>query len=124
MTTSTLKWLDFSRDEQQRIAELIRLFSQPESRDELGIGVVRDVFSNLMFPGVSVIQTRARYLLFVPWLFQRGVRLGRSGPPLAAWVERHERALVETIRKGGDQEGLIGRLAGVRVKILPSTIYW
>src|SRR6476620_727321 len=119
MTTSTLKWLDFSRDEQNRVVEIIRLFTQPESRDELGIGVVRDAFSNLMFPGVSVIPTRARYLLFVPWLFQRGMKLGRSGPQLAAWVERHERALVETIRNGGDQEGLIGRRAGVRVKILP-----
>jgi hypothetical protein len=58
MTTSTLRWLDFSRDEHNRIVEIIRLFSQPESRDELGIGIVRDTFSNLLFPGVTVVQTR------------------------------------------------------------------
>ncbi|WP_408647239.1 DUF6361 family protein [Tessaracoccus coleopterorum] len=37
--------------------------------DELGIGQIRDVFSNVLFPGTSVTQTRARYLLLVPWAF-------------------------------------------------------
>ena len=122
--TSQLAWLDFSEEEQRRAREIVQLFSQPESRDELGIGVIRDAFSNALFPGVSVVQTRARYLLFVPWLFLLGRQRGYRGPQLAQWVERNERRLIEVLRKGGALRGLIGRQAGARVKILPSTIYW
>ena len=63
-----IAWLDTSSDEQRRVRELIALFAQSESRDELGIGQVRDAFSEMLFPGTSVIQTRARYFLFVPWI--------------------------------------------------------
>lgn len=66
--------------------ELIALFSQEESRDELGTGAVRDAFSDLLFPGVSVLQTRARYLLFVPWIFREAERRGMLGPELRVWA--------------------------------------
>lgn len=122
--TSTLAWLDFSEDEQRQAREIVQLFTQRESRDELGIGVVRDVLSNVMFPGVSTIHTRARYFCLIPWLFQRAAENGRSGQQLLTWQNRKERALVEILRAGGDEEGLIGRQAGPSVKTLPSTIYW
>lgn len=58
---STIAWLDTSADEQRRVREMIALFAQQESRDELGIGQIRDTISELLFPGTSVLQTRARY---------------------------------------------------------------
>ena len=125
--TSTIAWLDFSEEDQQRAREILALFSQPGSVDELGIGTVRDALSDAMFRGTSVLQTRARYLLFIPWLFQEAKRLGRSGSDLQVWVDRHERRLIEALREGGAGgvgEGLIGRVAGERLKILPSSIYW
>ena len=121
---STFSWLDFSESDQRRAREILQMFSQRESRDELGIGVVRDVFSNLLFPGISVIQTRARYFLYVAWLIQVGVRRGRKGKDLLSWLDGEERRLIETLRSGGDTAGLIGVEAGIAVKILPSTIYW
>ena len=121
---STFSWLDFSESDQRRAREILQMFSQRESRDELGIGVVRDVFSNLLFPGISVIQTRARYFLYVTWLIQVGVRRGRKGKDLLSWLDGEERRLIETLRSGGDTAGLIGVEAGIAVKILPSTIYW
>lgn len=121
---SIIAWLDTSSEEQRRVRELISLFSQNESRDELGIGQIRDGFSNTLFPGTSVIQTRARYFLFVPWIYREGIRRGRSGQQLKAWADTRERKLIEALRDTGDVEGLIGRLAGPAVKILPSTIYW
>lgn len=117
-------WLDTSSDEQRRMRELIALFAQSESRDELGIGQVRDAFSDLLFPGTSVIQTRARYFLFIPWIFRDSAQRGRSGPQLKAWADRQERRLVESLRDTGQLEGLIGRRAGPAVKTLPSAIYW
>ncbi|MBC7630704.1 DUF6361 family protein [Aeromicrobium sp.] len=66
---STIAWLDSSREEQRRIREVINLFSQTESRDELGIGQVRDSFTDQLFPGTSTLHTRARYLLLIPWCY-------------------------------------------------------
>ncbi|MFZ4478882.1 MAG: DUF6361 family protein [Rhodoferax sp.] len=122
--TSSLAWLDFSERDQRRAREIIQLFLQPESRDELGVGTVRDAISDLLFPGISVIQTRARYFLFVPWLFKEGARRGKRGRELLNWVDNWQRRHVETLRQSGAVDGLIGRIAGARVKILPSTIYW
>jgi len=73
---STLTWLDVSAEQQRRVRDMIRLFEEPGTRDELGVGPVRDAFSELLFPGTSVIQTRARYFLFVPWYFQEAQRRG------------------------------------------------
>ena len=37
--------------------------------DELGLGRIRDAFSNEMFPGISTLQTRAKYFLLLPALY-------------------------------------------------------
>jgi Family of unknown function (DUF6361) len=126
---SMMAWLDQSAEQQRRARELVRLFSDTESRDELGIGQIRDVYSNRLFPGTSVIQTRARYFLFVPWLFRMHERRRRAGSDLLRRVQASERQLIETLKAsgsagGGDLDGLIGARAGARVKILPSTVYW
>lgn len=125
---STIAWLDVSAEEQRKARELIALFTQPESRDELGIGQIRDAFSNTLFPGTSVIQTRARYFLFVPWIYLEGQRRGKSGRELVTWTSSRERRLIEALRTAGtavgDLDGLIGRVASERLKILPSSIYW
>jgi hypothetical protein len=120
---SLIAWLDTSADEQRRIREIVRTFTDQGTLDELGIGQIRDAFSDALFPGTSTIQTRARYLLFVPWLFQRAAD---NAPPsqVAAYAERYERQLIEGLRAAGDLRGLIGRQAGIAVKRLPSSIYW
>lgn len=41
---SAVAWLDGSREEQRRVQELLRLIETAESRDELGIGQIRDAF--------------------------------------------------------------------------------
>jgi hypothetical protein len=120
---SGLSWLDNSRDEQQRIRDMLRLFSDLESRDELGIGQVRDTFSDALFPGTSVIQTRARYLLIVPWCYQEAERRGLRGRSFTAYVDRTERTVVDSLLKAQDTDGVIGRRAGAGVKTLPSSIY-
>lgn len=121
---SLLAWLDHSEEDQRRMRELVALFGQEESRDELGIGAIRDAFSDRLFPGTSVVQTRARYFLFVPWIYRAGERRKLSGDALREWAEKRERWLIPALKRGGDENGLIGRVAGPGVKILPSTIYW
>ena len=119
-----LAWLDHSEADQRRAREIVAMFSQSESRDELGLGGVRDALSETLFPGTSVLLTRARYLLFVPWLFREGERRNHRGDQLTSWVDWYERRLIGALRAGGDLQGLIGRNVGEAVRILPSTIYW
>ncbi len=121
---AVLAWLDYSEADQRRAREIIAMFLQRESRDELGLGRIRDALSDTLFPGTSVLLTRARYLLFVPWLYREGARRGHVGPKLTQWVEWNERHLIGALRSSGDQEGLIGRNVGAAVQNLPSSIYW
>ena len=121
---STIAWLDASREDQRRMREIVNLFAQSESRDELGIGQVRDAFSDSLFPGTSTLHTRARYLLFVPWCFVTAAARGSTAARRERRVEDNERALIAGLTDLGTTDGLIGRVAGVAVKTLPSTLYW
>lgn len=120
---SSIAWLDASADEQRRVRELIALFEQPGTLDELGLGQVRDVMSNALFPGTSVLLTRARYFVFIPWSYLSRQATGRIGSDLKAQVDRSQRVLIETLRSS-HQTGVIGAIAGAKVRTLPSTIYW
>lgn len=116
---STIAWLDTSADAQRRCHELLKLFTQTESRDELGIGQVRDTLSDLLFPGTSTIQTRARYFLFVPWCLRQKDGEGaekRLVRALQEWSAPHPAEPRFT--------GIIGARAGANVKRLPSSVYW
>jgi hypothetical protein len=121
---ASLSWLDVSAEQQRRVRELIKLFEEPGTQDELGVGPVRDAFSDLLFPGTSTVQTRARYFLFVPWHFELARKRGLRGQALLDRVDKSERQLIERFRVAGMSQGLIGSRAGARVKNLPSTIYW
>lgn len=124
--TSLIAWLDSTPEEQRAARELISLFTQQEGRDELGVGQIRDAFSDLLFPGTSVVQTRARYFLFVPWCYSHGRAAHARGRDVSVRGERQERELIKTLLDSNleDAVGLIGRRAGPSIKTLPSTIYW
>jgi hypothetical protein len=120
--SSSLKWLDFSAEEQRRTREMLRLFEEKESRDELGIGQVRDAFSDLLFPGTSVLLTRARYFLIIPWCAQHADKTAHHRRPQTLdMVER--RALVALKAAAPGEPGIIGAYAGTAVKNLPSVLY-
>lgn len=100
--------------------EIIRLFSDRESRDELGLGQIRDALSDGLFPGTSTLHTRARYALFVPWTYMIAARHRHP----EAEADRLQRKLIGALREGDDRSGLLGLQAGTGLKTLPSSIYW
>ena len=59
--TAILAWLDYSERDRKRALDVVGLLREPSTVDELGLGPVRDAFADLLFPGASTIQTRARY---------------------------------------------------------------
>jgi hypothetical protein len=60
---SSVGWLDLDDAASRRIGELIHALQEPGTLDPLGLGSIRDVFSDLLAPGVSTIQTRLRYFV-------------------------------------------------------------
>lgn len=41
-----LGWIDFSKDERNKVLNVIHLLDEPGAVDELGIGAVRDAFAD------------------------------------------------------------------------------
>lgn len=122
MKASAITWLDHSEADQRRMREVLRLFESRGTVDDLGVGTIRDSISNTLFPGTSIIQTRARYFLFIPWIFREAERINSS--QVVAKAGDLERKLIAPLKASDDPEGLIGREAGVNVRTLPSSIYW
>jgi len=121
---STFGWVDFAEQDRQRMADVIHLFREQDTRDELGLGSVRDAFANLLFPGTSTIQTRAKYMLFVPWIYLRHEELEIPSMDIARKARSDELDLIEALLDSGDTEGVIGKDARRKLQRLPSSIYW
>lgn len=121
---SSFTWLDYSEREQRQMLDVIHLFDEKTTRDELGIGVVRDAFADMFFPGTSTIQTRARYFLFIPWIYG-GLEWKEVGSAkIAAEARKREVALTKAIMGSEDSRGVFGRQAGSSLKRLASSVYW
>ena len=124
LMASTLTWLDYSERDRRRALDVIDLFRETGTVDELGLGAIRNSFSDLFFPGTSTTQTRACYFLLVPWTFRRLERSGIPSSRAADWSRREELLLNGRLLKGSDTEGLFGARVGAGLKRLPSEAYW
>lgn len=94
--------------------------------DELGLGTIRDAFASELFPGVTSIQTRLRYVLFVPWIYQQLEAKRTRSDAVAEAARRAEVALIHTLAESDDEQdwGVIGRRARNDLQRLPSSVYW
>lgn len=125
LAVATFTWLDHNDEDAQRVREALAAFDQPGMIDPLGFGPVRDAFSELLFPGVSTVQTRARYFLLVPWAYDRLDRERVRSSAGAAQAREWEVATIEALLEGSDDHtGIIGRESRAGTKQLPSQIYW
>lgn len=121
---STFTWLDYSEHERRKMLDVIELFGEKTTRDELGLGGVRDAFADQLFPGISTIQTRARYFLFVPWLYLSQEQKRTPSASVAIKARKAETDLILAIEQSEDKMGLVGARAKENVQRLPSSIYW
>lgn len=127
-------FIDFSQGERNRILSALRLLGDQTALDELGIGSVRDAYADLLFPGISTQQTRAKYFVLLPYLFAKGEQLVQrgklhDGKEFLSWLNREEDKLVPVLvghSRPGDT-GIIGSNALKQkraVKMKPSELYW
>ena len=121
---SFLSWIDFDEADRRRVRRIMALFDESEARDELGMRGIRDSIADHLFPGVSTLHTRLRYVLFVPWIFKEVEQSALSVESLEAGRRDREVALIHALLAGGEVKGVIGRDAKARLKRFPSSIYW
>ena len=122
-SNSSLSWLDSSEHERRTVLDLVSALNEPGTLDELGIGTIRDTFSDELFPGTSTIQTRARYFLFVPWIMQMvEASSTKSRANHARWLQLQ--LCNALVKSHGADPGVIGREAGAALQRWPVDIYW
>jgi hypothetical protein len=131
---SSLGWIDFSSEHRDRVKTVLDLLATPGVVDELGIGVIRDAFADLLFPGISTIQTRAKYFLIIPRIMKDYEQLPdrqRRHLPMADYLSQREiQCRIRLVQKYGkkDSLGIIGVSFGTReddeVQRQPSSVYW
>ena len=103
--------------------DVVDLFREQDTRDELGIAPIRDAFADRFFPGTIVPQTRARYYLFVPWMYRDLERKRVGSNEVARVARKREGELIEILKRLPDT-GVIGRQSGGEIRRLPSNTYW
>lgn len=135
MRVSSIGWIDFSSEHREKVRTVIDLLSAPGVVDELGIGVVRDSFADRMFPGLSTIQTRAKYFTLTALLirdYQESERTKRNPRTLERYLEDEEKGCrIRLVKRHGDGRqslGIIGGTFGARtdrdVVRRASSVYW
>ena len=121
---STLTWLDLTASDRDKMRRVLDLFSEQGTVDEMGLGSLRDALSEALFPGTSTIQTRLRYVLFVPWMYKR-LEVRRVGlTDVAPQARKAETDLIGPLEQCKDAEGTIGVRARGSLARLPSSVYW
>ncbi len=121
---SSFTWLDASEVDRRRALDVIDLFSVRDTRDQLGLAGIRDAWADRLAPGTSTVQTRARYFLFVPWMYRALAASSVRADRVEARAKRFELGLIKAIRASDPSDGLIGAQAGRGLQRLPSDIYW
>lgn len=121
---SSLTWIDHDSAARERSLQIIGLFRERDSRDELGLGAIRDSFSDKLFPGTSTIQTRLRYMLIIPWVFKKLEAQRIPSSEIEARARRFELQLIKPLTESDDSLGAFGTGAGQGLKRLPSDVYW
>ena len=91
-------------------------------RDEIGFLTIHQRYADRFFPGTSVLHTRARYAVFVPWLFED--LAGLTGPAAVRALRERERELAGRLKDAGKSQVIGGRVFPNPSSQPPSTVYW
>lgn len=124
-----LGWVDFSKEDREKVLDVMNLLQEQGAVDEIGIGMIRDAFANRFFPGTSTIQTVAKYFLIVSYVLKEATE-GRYGSDLNRILRRidqeEKECGIRLMQNCPGEEGIIGRrvLPQNWVARKPSNIYW
>ena len=93
-------------------------------RDEIGFLLIHQHFADKFFPGTSVLQTRLRYVFFIPWMYQ--IIGGRATTQsIEREIAEFELKVCGKLKQIPNQQGVIGgRTYPKAIAQPPSTVYW
>lgn len=125
-------WIDFSTADRRKMSQALSLIRPEGQLDELGIGRIRDGLSDLLFPGISTIQTRAKYFFIVPYILRDYLYLSSKEKIKTSafrYLEDREHEVKNRLRAkyaGQSNTGIIGITLKDSQRIVrqPSEIYW
>lgn len=96
-------WIDFSKSDRDKVLDIIASLKESGTIDELGIGVVRDAFADVFFPGTSTVMTRAnRYKCLA--IRENVAKKYGTGPFAANDIWREMFKLAEKEKKPGQSD--------------------
>lgn len=132
---SSIGWIYFSKTHREKVGTILELLEPEGMIDELGVGTIRDAFADQMFPGISTIQTRAKYFFIVPyilWEYQKLKPAQRKNKDVTKFLyDREHEVMWDLVDKTLDYPdkkklGIIGITKKRRKRIVrrPSAIYW
>lgn len=104
-------FVNFNQEALNRAGKVMKMLQGQGAIDELGLGRIRDVFSNAMFPGLSVLQSRAKYFLLLPALYahleRKRIADAREARDI---VRKYEEKITRRLMEGSakDAVGIIG----------------
>lgn len=130
-------YINFGLEEKNNLYKVIQSIRDHHAIDELGIGRIRDAFSNKMFPGMSVLQNRAKYFVLLPALYLEAEKaryktVEEVRQRILDMEIRLTRQLLNGTPKVDDQYGITGsslidkaeKNRNQYVKYDPTYIYW
>lgn len=129
--TTAIGWIDFSPIAKDRVKTFLDMIGVGGVVDELGIGTIRDSLSDMLYPGLSTLYTRAKYLFITPYILQdREVdrkckkELGRKY--FNRKEEEANKAIIDYYHGHPEcaNESYFGKDAGEHLRRQPSAIYW
>ncbi len=120
-----LGWTMLSREEMRQVERSLAN-SEQDTRDEIGFLLVHQGFADRFFPGTSVLHTRVRYALFVPWLYQQAAFSRRRGTDLDAMIRRLLIELAIRLKGIGKEpyDVIGGDKLGQLTSQPPDRVYW
>lgn len=116
-------WVTGSFVERDQVIEALNRDGTTEPRDVLGVGRIRDVYSDAFFPGVTTQQTRAKYFLFAACVCKK-VEKGKGRGDAWSRLRRYEQELMFALKRGDDDRGLVGRNSARLPERTATEIYW
>ncbi len=130
-----LGYVTFSAEEQQLVHNVLQQLMQG-AIDELGLGRIRDTFSDLMFPGMSTLHRKSKYFVLLPALYDQLAKTNiTERKAIAALIRQREiNMTISLLNYANDKklstEGITGNSIGIDglrkgqfVKIRPTSIY-
>ena len=118
------------KDEQDKVLQVLKMLSEKNAIDELGIGRIRDAFADMMFPGTSTLQKHVKYFSLMPQVYKKACerRYNRMAE-VKAEIVRLERIMTANLCAGSPGatgitgSEMVGKRSNNYVKYDPAYIY-